>query len=269
MGGLAIRYTPVSYWVGVSFALGVTEPSADRLDRERFKSPKLLALGGSLTVLGNLLSVGIFRAWLYTEGYMSTLGSSTTYLNIQFDLSALGFARLGQRSRPMLSVRAGRRWPCAPRGLHAMCLALRAPGTAFGLNGARGEPNATVVIAHAVRRTRSPGAVMRDLVQTMMMAGVLTGDPCGWIWDPVVRVTVALSELTTCRSLFFLHLPLFGERNLGGNDGMVSFSRMRRRTPSNATLTVEPPPAPNGVDERAVLGIGTHPRWSPHRVNER
>ena len=95
VGGLAIRYTPVSYWVGVSFALGVTEPSADRLDRERFKSPKLLALGGSLTVLGNLLSVGIFRAWLYTEGYMSTLGSSTTYLNIQFDLSALGFAAIG------------------------------------------------------------------------------------------------------------------------------------------------------------------------------
>jgi hypothetical protein len=95
MGGLAIRYTPVSYWAGVSVALGVTEPSAVRLDREVFKAPKMLTFGGSLTVLGNLLSVGVFRAWLYTEGYMSTLGSSTTYLNIQFDVSALGLAALG------------------------------------------------------------------------------------------------------------------------------------------------------------------------------
>ena len=75
--------------------------------------------------------------------------------------------------------------------------------TAFRLNGARGEPNATVVIAHAVRRTRSPGAIMRDIAQAMTMAGVRKGNRCGWIWDPVVRVTVALSELTSGRSLFF------------------------------------------------------------------
>ena len=94
VGGLAIRYTPVSYWVGIALGLGVTEPSAIKLDREVFKAPKMLTLGASVTVLGNLLNVGIFRAWLYTEGYMSTLGSSTTYLNIQFDLSALGLAAL-------------------------------------------------------------------------------------------------------------------------------------------------------------------------------
>ena len=78
--------------------------------------------------------------------------------------------------------------------------------TAFRLNGARGEPNATVVIAHAVRRTRSPGAIMRDIAQAMTMAGVRKGNRCGWIWDPVVRVTVALSELTSCRSLLSFHV---------------------------------------------------------------
>ena len=95
VSGVAFRYSPMSYWVGVSIGFGVMAPSTANLDRELFKSPKLLTLGGGVTVLGNLLSVGIFRAWLYTEGYMSTLGSSATYLNIELDLSALGLAALG------------------------------------------------------------------------------------------------------------------------------------------------------------------------------
>lgn len=96
IAGVTARYSPVGFWVSAHAFLGTAGVDSKRLDATVYPSPKFLIVGGGLDTLSGVVSFSLLYASLHPNSLFEGEGkSSATYLQIAFDLTAIGVLAAG------------------------------------------------------------------------------------------------------------------------------------------------------------------------------
>jgi hypothetical protein len=95
LGGLVLRYSPVSFWASVHGVIGTAQVDASELDRTMYPNPFIVGTGAGIDVLGGILSLTYFRTMLRGDGITSETRSSSGYFNVGIDLTAIGVGIAG------------------------------------------------------------------------------------------------------------------------------------------------------------------------------
>lgn len=101
IGGIVLRYSPNGFWSSIHGFAGTTSFRSDVLQTSEtvYKNPTMLISGIGIDTLSGSLSFSLARGTLRHDGLFSETKSSSTFLQLGIDLTAIGLTLAGAMSR--------------------------------------------------------------------------------------------------------------------------------------------------------------------------
>jgi hypothetical protein len=87
--GIGVRYTPVSYVVGLDLFFGIMEADKTALDPVKFPSPRFVVMGGGFDVGAGIFGVSVVHARLRGDGLFGENRDHTWFMQVTIDLAAV------------------------------------------------------------------------------------------------------------------------------------------------------------------------------------
>lgn len=91
VGGLAARVSPIGFWASLDLFFGTaTLTNSSILPEAQYPSPSLMLFGIGVDALGGMIGVSWMNVLLHHDGFFSDVGASTSFIQVQIDLTAVG-----------------------------------------------------------------------------------------------------------------------------------------------------------------------------------